>query len=56
MEFKTIRFYVVIALLIVGYFAYARYTGLVYWESRVEKNTDNSNSHTSSGGRRFYHK
>ncbi len=46
----------VIALLIVGYFAYASYNGIVYWESTVEKNTDTNNSRSHSSGRRFYHK
>ena len=56
MKIKSIRFYLIIALLIAGYFAYASYNGIVYWESTVEKNTDNANSHARNGARRFYHK
>lgn len=56
MNLKTIRFYMVVALLIVGYFAYASYNGIVYLESTVEKNIDTNNSSSHSSGSRFYHK
>ncbi len=56
MNLKTIRFYLVVALLIVGYFGYACFNGIAYWESKVEKNTDEARTGHRGGGARFYHK
>jgi hypothetical protein len=56
MDIKTIRIYLVVAGLIIGYFSYACYNGIAYWESKVEKNSDESRTGHRVGGARFYHK
>lgn len=56
MNIRTIRFYLIIAALIAGYFSYACYNGVAYIESKVEKNTDAPRTEHRSTGARFYHK
>lgn len=45
-------------ILIIGYFSYATWNGMTYWEDEAEKNTqyNNSNRSHSGYGGRFYHK
>lgn len=56
MNYKLIRIYLVVAVLVVGYFTYACINGVAYWESKVEKNTDAPRSGHRGSGMRFYHK
>jgi hypothetical protein len=43
---------------VVGFFVYATWNGITYWEDKAERNTEyNNNNRVRSGyGQRFYHK
>ncbi len=56
MNLKNIRFYFILVVAAVSYYSYASYRGIVFWESKVEKNTNDATTKTSHGIRRFYHK
>jgi len=57
---KTIiaaRIYLVFALLIIGYYAYAALNGIAFWESsNVTRNTEYNNNSRVRGVHAFYHK
>ncbi len=44
--------------LVLGFFAYATWNGVTYWEDKAERNTqyNNTNRINRAYGGRFYHK
>ena len=57
MNFKLIRFYLIIASLLIMYFGYNTFYGAAAWESNVEKNTETQPTRGRAGYvNRFYHK
>jgi len=54
---KAAKIYLVFALLIVGYYAYAAFNGIAFWESStVTRNTEYNNNSRVRGVHAFYHK
>ena len=51
------KIYLILALLIIGYYAYAALQGIAYWDSdQVTRNTEYNNGTRVRGGHSFYHK
>lgn len=57
---KIIKIYMAVMVLAVGYFGYATWNGITFWEDKVERNTEYKGSTRSRvggyGAGRFYHK
>ncbi|WP_316798044.1 hypothetical protein [Pedobacter frigidisoli] len=57
MNIKSIKYYLVILILAIGYYSYCGITGTAFYQDNVEKNTEfNGNKSHSGTVNRFYHK
>jgi|GEM_PF-5432929 len=49
--------YLVFALVVIGYYAYAAFSGIAFWESsNVTRNTEYNSGSRTRGVHAFYHK
>ncbi|WP_186462433.1 hypothetical protein [Pedobacter suwonensis] len=57
MDLKPIKYYLILLLIILGFYGYSGLHGHAYYQDKVEKNTE-FNENKSHGGHvnRFYHK
>ena len=57
MDIKPIKYYLIVLLVIIGFYSYSGLTGLAFYKDNVEKNTEFNGNRTTSGHvNRFYHK
>ncbi|WP_165585777.1 hypothetical protein [Pedobacter nototheniae] len=57
MKLKPIKFYLIILVIIIGFYSYAGLNGIAYYTDKVEKNTEFNGNRVHSGyTNRFYHK
>lgn len=57
MKIEPIKYYLIVLLIIVGFYTYSGLTGRIYYSDNVEKNTEfNGNKSHSGHINRFYHK
>ncbi len=57
MDLKPIKYYLIVLLLILGFYGYSGLRGHAYYQDNVEKNTEfNGTSRHGGHINRFYHK